>query len=78
MELIDSLLRAYEISPERIPVSTWEINRIDLEGKIQINDGDLQRGIRMKIIGAVGYFRQGEFFEAAHSFERATKATRNV
>ena len=77
MDLVDALLELYQIDPTRIPVWRPEIDRIDLYGKILLSRGDFRRGIKKKIIGAVGYYRTEEYFEAAHSFEWATKAARN-
>ena len=76
MDLVDTLLESYQINPNSIPVSRAEIDKIDLDGKVQLYEGDFNNGLRKKIIGAVGYFRIEEYFEAAHSFERAVKAIR--
>ncbi len=77
MDLVDALLELYQIDPGSIPIWRAEIDRIDLAGKILLSERDFRRGLRKKIIGAVGYYRTEEYFEAAHSFERATKAARD-
>lgn len=78
MQLINMLLSEYGISPDRIPAERPDIDEIDLRGKIEILERDVNKGIELKIIGAVGYFMREEYYDAARSTERAVRAAARI